>query len=44
MPGAHFPNCACGCIPKIPSLFAMAEMRKQARLKAEQAKKEKELV
>mmetsp|Transcript_4484 Transcript_4484/g.8735 ORF Transcript_4484/g.8735 Transcript_4484/m.8735 type:complete len:185 (-) Transcript_4484:109-663(-) len=43
MPGAHTPNCACGCIPKIPSLFEMAELRKQARLKAEQAKKEKQL-
>jgi hypothetical protein len=27
------PRCACGCIPPIPSLFEMAELRKQAKLK-----------
>ena len=27
------PRCACGCIPSIPSLFEMAELRKQAKLK-----------
>lgn len=26
-------SCGCGCVPKIPSLFEMAELRKQARLK-----------
>jgi len=30
---AHPPKCACGCVPNIPSLFEMAEMRKQAKLK-----------
>jgi hypothetical protein len=33
VPIAHGQRCACGCIPKIPSLFEMAELRKQARLK-----------
>jgi uncharacterized protein with PIN domain len=27
-------RCACGCVPSIPSLFEMAELRKQAKLKA----------
>lgn len=27
-------RCACGCIPSIPSLFEMAEMRKQAKFKS----------
>ena len=27
-------RCVCGCIPSIPSLFEMAELRKQAKLKA----------
>lgn len=26
-------GCTCGCVPKIPSLFEMAELRKHARLK-----------
>ena len=33
-----FPMCDCGCVPKVPSLFEMAELRKQARLKAEKEK------
>ena len=28
---AHNPRCACGCVPALPSLFEMAELRKQAR-------------
>jgi len=28
-------DCKCGCVPPIPSLFEMAELRKQARLKKE---------
>ena len=32
-------QCGCGCIPKIKSLFEMAELRKQARLKKQNAKK-----
>lgn len=31
-PLLHSSSCACGCVPKIPSLFAMAELRKQAKL------------
>eukprot|EP00977_Amphora_coffeiformis_P029799 scaffold42806_cov237-Amphora_coffeaeformis.AAC.3 len=27
----HKPRCDCGCVPAIPSLFEMAERRKQAR-------------
>lgn len=27
----HEPRCDCGCVPAIPSLFEMAERRKQAR-------------
>ena len=27
----HPPKCECGCIPKIPSLFEMAELRRQHR-------------
>jgi uncharacterized protein with PIN domain len=34
IPQRHGQRCACGCVPAIPSLFEMAEMRKQARLKA----------
>jgi uncharacterized protein with PIN domain/endonuclease/exonuclease/phosphatase family metal-dependent hydrolase len=30
----HGPRCSCGCVPNIPSLFEMAEMRKQAKLKS----------
>lgn len=33
-PIMHGQRCACGCVPAIPSLFEMAELRKQARLKA----------
>jgi hypothetical protein len=29
----HGQRCACGCIPNVLSLFEMAELRKQARLK-----------
>jgi hypothetical protein len=29
----HGERCNCGCIPAIPSLFEMAELRKQARLR-----------
>jgi len=29
-----FPMCDCGCVPKVPSLFEMAELRKQAKLNA----------
>lgn len=32
-PPAHHSQCACGCVPKILSLFEMAELRKQAKLK-----------
>jgi uncharacterized protein with PIN domain len=32
-PVEHAQRCACGCVPKILSLFEMAELRKQARLK-----------
>ncbi|KAG7369012.1 Mut7-C RNAse domain containing protein [Nitzschia inconspicua] len=31
----HGERCACGCVPAIPSLFEMAELRKQARLRQE---------
>lgn len=34
LPTAHPPRCACGCVPNIKSMFEMAELRKQARLKA----------
>ena len=30
---SHPPRCPCGCIPNILSLFEMAELRKQAKLK-----------
>ena len=30
---SHPPRCPCGCIPNIRSLFEMAELRKQAKLK-----------
>jgi len=33
------PKCKCGCVPNIPSLFEMAELRKQARLKAEKERR-----
>jgi mRNA deadenylase 3'-5' endonuclease subunit Ccr4/uncharacterized protein with PIN domain len=32
----HGQRCTCGCIPAVPSLFEMAELRKQARLKQAQ--------
>ena len=32
-PTAHGQRCACGCVPNVLSLFEMAELRKQARLK-----------
>jgi uncharacterized protein with PIN domain len=31
-PSLHESRCGCGCVPQIPSLFEMAEMRKQAKL------------
>ena len=34
VPSSHPPRCACGCVPNILSMFEMAELRKQARLKA----------
>eukprot|EP00568_Trieres_chinensis_P011399 CAMPEP_0183304290 /NCGR_PEP_ID=MMETSP0160_2-20130417/9428_1 /TAXON_ID=2839 ORGANISM="Odontella Sinensis, Strain Grunow 1884" /NCGR_SAMPLE_ID=MMETSP0160_2 /ASSEMBLY_ACC=CAM_ASM_000250 /LENGTH=271 /DNA_ID=CAMNT_0025467311 /DNA_START=27 /DNA_END=842 /DNA_ORIENTATION=+ len=34
------PRCDCGCVPNVPSLFEMAEMRKQARLRALKVKEE----
>lgn len=40
LPTAHAPKCDCGCVPNVLSLFEMAELRKQARLKKEEAKKE----
>lgn len=39
LPTAHAPKCACGCVPNILSLFEMAELRKQAKLKREAEKK-----
>jgi mRNA deadenylase 3'-5' endonuclease subunit Ccr4/uncharacterized protein with PIN domain len=30
-PAAHSRRCDCGCVPAIPSLFEMAEMRRKAR-------------
>lgn len=29
----HGQRCLCGCVPNVPSLFEMAELRKQARLR-----------
>jgi hypothetical protein len=40
LPIAHPPRCACGCVPNVKSMFEMAEIRKQARLKAAAAKRE----
>jgi hypothetical protein len=31
-PLSHGAVCACGCVPKIRSLFEMAELRRQAKL------------
>ena len=31
----HTPRCDCGCVPAIPSLFEMAQLRKEARLQKE---------
>ncbi|KAL3904454.1 MAG: hypothetical protein SGILL_010063, partial [Bacillariaceae sp.] len=36
---SHGDRCGCGCIPPIPSLFEMAELRKQARLRQQQEAK-----
>ena len=36
LPTAHQPRCGCGCVPNVLSLFEMAELRKQARLRAKQ--------
>jgi hypothetical protein len=30
---SHGQRCTCGCVPAIPGLFEMAELRKQARMK-----------
>jgi mRNA deadenylase 3'-5' endonuclease subunit Ccr4/uncharacterized protein with PIN domain len=30
---SHGERCACGCVPAIPGLFEMAELRRQAKLK-----------
>jgi mRNA deadenylase 3'-5' endonuclease subunit Ccr4/uncharacterized protein with PIN domain len=35
-PTVHESRCGCGCVPAILSLFEMAELRKQARLRAKQ--------
>lgn len=40
IPISHPPRCACGCVPNVKSIFEMAELRKQARLKAAAAKRE----
>ena len=32
----HGQRCNCGCVTNIPSLFEMAEMRRQAKLKQQQ--------
>ena len=42
LPTVHAPKCACGCVPNILSLFEMAELRKQAKLKREAEKKNNE--
>jgi uncharacterized protein with PIN domain len=34
-PGFHDRRCGCGCVPPILSLFEMAELRRQAKLKAQ---------
>jgi len=34
-PTVHKPRCGCGCIPPILSLFEMAELRKQAKLRTQ---------
>mmetsp|Transcript_26496 Transcript_26496/g.64573 ORF Transcript_26496/g.64573 Transcript_26496/m.64573 type:complete len:101 (-) Transcript_26496:1252-1554(-) len=39
IPKKHEVLCKCGCIPPIPTMFQMAELRKQAR---EKAKREQE--
>lgn len=41
LPIAHNPRCGCGCVPNILSLFEMAELRKQARLRTKQVQEEK---
>jgi hypothetical protein len=30
-PAAHSKRCDCGCVPAIPSLFEMAQLRRKAR-------------
>jgi hypothetical protein len=37
---SHPDRCACGCVPPIKSLFEMAELRKQYRLKKKQEEEE----
>ena len=41
IPVAHPSRCGCGCVPNILSLFEMAELRKQARLRAKEEKEGK---
>jgi len=41
IPKNHGILCKCGCIPAIPSMFQMAELRKQAREKARRARENK---
>jgi hypothetical protein len=38
-PVVHGERCPCGCVPAVLSLFEMAELRKQARLKSAAEKK-----
>jgi len=33
-PTSHVPTCVCGCVPRTPGLFEMAERRKRAKEKA----------
>jgi uncharacterized protein with PIN domain len=38
---SHLDRCACGCVPPIKSLFEMAELRKQYRLKKKQEEEQR---
>jgi hypothetical protein len=38
-PVVHAERCPCGCVPAVLSLFEMAELRKQAKLKSAAEKK-----
>ena len=35
----HHPRCECGCVPPIPTLFEMAELRRQHRLRLQNGDK-----